>query len=98
MRRMGTAAAVALACSFSVAELVAYATAPSPYSPYRDAVENNAWRRRQLMHRSLADQVDMLRGEIAGLTKVLEQAERNGSGRCAPEEVRMGTTYLRQAA
>lgn len=39
-------------------------------------------------------QVSMMRGDIEGLTKVSEQAERNGALRCAPRELAMAKSHL----
>jgi outer membrane protein OmpA-like peptidoglycan-associated protein len=39
-----------------------------------------------------------LRGQIAGLEKVLEQAERNGAVRCAPRELAIARSQLKFAA
>ena len=38
-----------------------------------------------------------LRGKIAGLEDVAEQAERNGAVRCAPRELAMAQSHLRFA-
>lgn len=39
-------------------------------------------------------QVPQMRGEIEGLTKVAEQAERNGAVRCAPRELALAKSHL----
>jgi OmpA-OmpF porin, OOP family len=39
-------------------------------------------------------QVPVMRGEIEGLSKVAEQAERNGALRCAPRELAMAKSHL----
>ncbi|MFO0758334.1 MAG: OmpA family protein [Byssovorax sp.] len=42
--------------------------------------------------------VSTMRGDIDGLTKVAEQAERNGAVRCAPRELAMAKSHLQFAA
>lgn len=39
-------------------------------------------------------QVPVMRGEIEGLSKIAEQAERNGALRCAPRELAMAKSHL----
>ena len=39
-------------------------------------------------------QAPKLRGQIAGLEKIVEQAERNGAMRCAPRELAMARSHL----
>ncbi len=39
-------------------------------------------------------QVSQMRGDIEGLTKVAEQAERNGAIRCAPRELALAKSHL----
>ena len=39
-------------------------------------------------------QVPTMRGEIEGLAKIAEQAERNGALRCAPRELAMAKSHL----
>ena len=39
-------------------------------------------------------QVSAMRGNIDGLTKVAEQAERNGAIRCAPRELALAKSHL----
>ena len=39
-------------------------------------------------------QVSVMRGNIDGLTKVAEQAERNGAIRCAPRELALAKSHL----
>ncbi len=41
--------------------------------------------------------VSVMRGEIAGLDKLLTQAERNGAKRCAPRELALGRAHTRFA-
>ncbi len=43
-------------------------------------------------------QVPTMRGEIEGLSKVAEQAERNGAMRCAPRELAMAKSHLEFAS
>ncbi len=43
-------------------------------------------------------QVPVMRGEIAGLEKLLQQAERNGAKRCAPRELALAQSHTRFAA
>lgn len=50
-----------------------------------------------LMLLSACTQGPRLRGQIAGLEKVLEQAERNGALRCAPRELATARSQLRFA-
>jgi OmpA-OmpF porin, OOP family len=42
--------------------------------------------------------VSVMRGEIAGLEKLADQAERNGARRCAPRELALAQTHTRFAA
>src|SRR6187549_1245935 len=42
-------------------------------------------------------QAPKLRGQIAGLEKIVEQAERNGAMRCAPRELAVARSNLRFA-
>jgi OOP family OmpA-OmpF porin len=42
-------------------------------------------------------QVSTMRGEIEGLSKVAEQAERNGAMRCAPRELALAKSHLKFA-
>jgi OmpA-OmpF porin, OOP family len=42
-------------------------------------------------------QVSQMRGEIEGLNKVAEQAERNGAMRCAPRELALAKSHLQFA-
>ena len=39
-------------------------------------------------------QVSVMRGSIEGLTKVADQAERNGAIRCAPRELALAKSHL----
>src|SRR5262245_60718294 len=43
-------------------------------------------------------QAPRLRGQIEGLSKVAEQAERNGAVRCAPRELALAQSHLKFAA
>jgi outer membrane protein OmpA-like peptidoglycan-associated protein len=43
-------------------------------------------------------QVSAMRGDIEGLSKVAEQAERNGAIRCAPRELALAKSHLRFAS
>src|SRR6478735_5709290 len=43
-------------------------------------------------------QSSRLRGQIAGLEKILEQAEHNGALRCAPRELAIARSQLKFAA
>jgi outer membrane protein OmpA-like peptidoglycan-associated protein len=47
---------------------------------------------------SACAQVPQMRGEIEGLQKITEQAERNGALRCAPRELAMAKAHLSFAA
>ena len=47
---------------------------------------------------SACQQAPRLRGQIAGLDKILEQAERNGAIRCAPRELAIARSQLKFAS
>src|SRR6187401_2679757 len=51
-----------------------------------------------LLVASACGKAPAMRGQIAGLEKIVEQAERNGARRCAPRELAIARSQLEFAA